>query len=34
MIGGAAVRPHIPTPWARMDGTALVYPPAAVDSQQ
>jgi uncharacterized protein (DUF488 family) len=32
LIGVDAVRPHILTPWARVDGTTLIYPPAAVDS--
>lgn len=33
LIGTATVRPHMPhilTPWARVDGTTLIYPPTAV----
>ena len=32
LIGAATVRPHVLTPWARADGTTLIYPPDAVDS--
>lgn len=34
LIGADAARPHILTPWARVDGTALTYPPTAADPER